>query len=104
MPDDVVTLAYLSPSALELGAALGLAAWLFSAHLTQPGEVFGWWPGLIQRITSKQWAHKPLYACAKCLGGQAALWAALAAGEGWQALTAAGAAMVVALVADRWWG
>jgi hypothetical protein len=104
MYNPMVSLTYLSPPALELGISLGLAAWLFSAHLTQPGEVFGWLPGLVSRFTSKQWVHKPLYACAKCVGGQWAFWAALALGLGWQAVPAAVAAMLAAVAADRWVG
>lgn len=94
----------LSPLALEIGLLSGLAGWLFSAHLTQPGEVFSFWPALLQWCRAPEWLQKPLFACAKCVAAQAALWWAIGAGMGWGSALAALVAMAVAVALARWIG
>jgi hypothetical protein len=95
---------YLPHPGPELALLSGLLGWLFSGYLTQPGEVLGWWPGFVQRLPLPGWAHKPLYACGKCVAGQVALWWALGSGLGAGAGVAALLAMAVAVVLERWVG
>lgn len=86
---------------IELSAWAGLLAWLFSSHLTQPGEIFGWWPGVVQRATKWEPANRLLYGCAKCMAGFWCLGAALAMGYGAEAFLASAGAMLAVLVLDR---
>lgn len=50
---------------------------VWSLILTQPGELFGWWPALVYSITRNEQVNKLLYGCEKCIAGQFALWAGL---------------------------
>jgi hypothetical protein len=57
---------------------LALIAFVWVAILTQPSHIFGWFPGLVYRIT-KYWKAGPvirklLYECELCISGQLALW------------------------------
>ena len=66
---------------LTHAALIGLSAFLFCEVLTRPGEVFGWWPVLVERIAGmkgkspidynfgQRWVNKWLYGCAKCMAG-----------------------------------
>lgn len=87
---------------IEISAVSGLLCWLFSSHLTHPGEVFGWWPGIVQRLTSWEPANRLLYGCGKCMAGFYALWAALVAGHTAGAFLASAGAMLVVILLDRY--
>jgi hypothetical protein len=91
-----------TPDLLELAFATGSLAWLFSERLTDPGEVFGWWPPLVERVTTWHPARKLLYGCAKCMAGSSTLLLALALGYGLRAFLASGLAILVALGLGRW--
>lgn len=88
--------------AIQTGAAIGVLMWLFSAHLTQPGEIFAFWPGFVQRITKNDAVNRLLYGCAKCMSGFWALWFCLFSGYGLQAFTASVAGMMTAIILDRY--
>ena len=87
---------------IELSLWAGLLAWLFSVYLAQPGEVFGWWPGLVQRLTKWEPANKLLYGCYRCMAGFWGLWAALATGAGFSAILCSALAMLTAMVLEKW--
>lgn len=87
---------------IEIAAVSGLLCWLFSSHLTHPGEVFGWWPGIVQRLTSWEPANRLLYGCGKCMAGFYALWAGLLMGHTAGAFLASAGAMLVVLMLDRY--
>lgn len=42
--------------------------------LTDPGDIFDWFPRLVQRITKNEKINKVLHACERCFAGQFALW------------------------------
>jgi hypothetical protein len=89
---------------VEISLTIGSLAWIFSAVLTEPGEVFGWWPPVVQRVTGWLPINKLLYGCAKCMAGFWTLWASLAMGYGWHSIQCAGLAILTALVLDRYVG
>ncbi len=88
------------------GLLIAVFAFLFVEVLTRNGEILGWWPALIQRITGantrpmSDWNWKDkllfawLYGCAKCMSGALSVlsliwWPALTVeGFAWRILTA----------------
>lgn len=59
------------------GMVFGVGAVVFSQSLTRNGEIFGWWPVLLTRITDNEAVHKAAYGCPKCVAGQFAFWVSL---------------------------
>ena len=84
-------------------AALCAACAVAFCEITVEGELLSWWPRLADYLTpgALRKLRKPLYACAKCQAGSAALIAALASGYTFQAGIAALLAVCFAMLLHK---
>ena len=57
---------------IPLTSAAAAAAWVYG--LTESGAIFGFWPGISNKISTRNWWIKLSYGCPKCIAGQICLW------------------------------
>ena len=57
---------------------IAIIAYTFSVHMTDRGDIFGWWYQILDKIKmKKRWYSelaKPFGWCEKCTAGQLAFW------------------------------
>jgi len=51
-----------------------VAGYVWTALLTEPGEILDFMPALVYRLTKSSFLMKAFFQCGKCAAGQIALW------------------------------
>lgn len=64
---------------ISLHIAVIAVVWVFA--LTKSEGIFGFVPGLVGKLTQKEWIHKITYECEKCIAGQIAFWFGIFSGK-----------------------